>query len=95
VKINDSFACTQELIDDGEVHILLINLGPLRCSMSTGMEPSGDCSHMRPTREVSDMIADTYLNTYLIFYVEMEFLQVGGPLLMAVILQFPLCLYEL
>ena len=27
--------------------------------------------------------------------VEMELLQVGGPLLMAVVLQFPMCLYEL
>jgi hypothetical protein len=34
-------------------------------------------------------------DTCLILDVEMELLQVGGPLLMAVILQFPLCLYEL
>jgi hypothetical protein len=33
--------------------------------------------------------------TYLILYVYMELLQVGGPLMMVVILQFPLCLYEL
>ena len=31
----------------------------------------------------------------LILDVDMELLQVGGPLLMEVILQFPLCLYEL
>ena len=32
---------------------------------------------------------------YLILHVEMELLQVDGPLLMAVVLQFPMCLYEL
>jgi hypothetical protein len=59
--------------------------------MSTGMEHSGEGSHMRPTEKVKDMIGDTYL----ILDVEMELLQVGGPLLMEVVLQFPPCLYEL
>jgi hypothetical protein len=59
--------------------------------MSTGMEHSGECSHRRPIEAVSDMIGDTCL----ILDVEMELLQVGGPLLMVVFLQFPLCLYEL
>ena len=31
----------------------------------------------------------------LVFYVQVELLQVCGPLLMAVILQFSLCLHEL
>jgi hypothetical protein len=55
------------------------------------MEHNGKCSHRRSTKEVSDMIGDTCL----ILYVEMELLQVGGPLMMEVILQFPSCLYEL
>jgi hypothetical protein len=55
------------------------------------MEHNGKCSHRRPTKEVSDTIGDTCL----IPDVEMELLQVGGPLLMAVVLQFSLCLYEL
>jgi len=33
--------------------------------------------------------------SFFILYVEVEFLQVCGPLLMAVILQFSLCLHEL
>jgi hypothetical protein len=57
----------------------------------TEMEKSGECNHMRPTEEVSDTIRDTCL----ILYVDLELLQVDGPLLMAFILQFPLCLYEL
>jgi hypothetical protein len=59
--------------------------------MSRGMEHSGECSHRRPTKVVSDMIGDTCL----VLDVDMELLQGGGPLLMAVILQFLLCLYEL
>jgi hypothetical protein len=50
--------------------------------MSTGMENSGECSYMRLTEAVNDTIGDTCL----ILDVEMELLQVGGPLLMAVIL---------
>jgi hypothetical protein len=91
VKICDSITCTQELIGGGEVQILMINLGPLRCFMSTGMEHSRECNHKRLIDVVSDMIGDTCL----ILDVEMELLHVGGPLLMLVILQFPLCLYEL
>ena len=34
-------------------------------------------------------------DTCLILDVQMEILQVGGPLLMVVVLQFPMCLYEL
>jgi hypothetical protein len=59
--------------------------------MSIRMEHSGESSHMRPTKASSDTIGDTCL----ILDVDMELLQVGGPLMMAVVLQFPLCLYEL
>jgi hypothetical protein len=59
--------------------------------MSTGMEHSGECSQRRPTEAFNDTIRDTSI----ILYVDMELFQVGGPLLMVAILQFPLCLYEL
>jgi hypothetical protein len=79
------------MICGGEVQILLLKLGPLRCFMSIGMEHNDECNHKRPAEAVSDTIEDTCL----ILDGEMELLQVGGPLLMAVVLQFPLCLYEL
>jgi hypothetical protein len=79
------------MVGGGEFWILLIKLGPLRGFMSIGMEHSGECNHRRSIEEVNNMIGDTCL----ILDVEMELLQVGGPLLMAVILQFPLCLYEM
>ena len=91
MKIGDSRACTQEMIGGGKVWILLIKLGPLRCLMFTKMENGGECSHKRSNEAVSDMI----FAPCIILDVEMELLQVGGPLLMAVVLQFPQCLYEL
>jgi hypothetical protein len=59
--------------------------------MSKGMDNVGECSHMRSTDAENDMICAPYL----IIDVNMELLQVGGPLLMVVILQVPLFLYEL
>jgi hypothetical protein len=50
--------------------------------MSIGLDHSGECSHKRPTKVVNDTIEDTCL----ILDVEMELLQVGGPLLMVIIL---------
>jgi hypothetical protein len=91
VKIGDILICTQELIGDGEVWILLIKLGPLRCLIPTGMEHNGESSHRRSIEAVNDMICAPCL----ILDVEMELMQVGGPLLMEVILQLSLCVYEL
>jgi hypothetical protein len=70
VKISDSGASTQEPICGGEVRILLVNLWPLQCFMSKGMEHNGKCSHRRPTEAVNDTIRDTCL----ILDVDMELL---------------------
>ena len=70
MKISGSGSCTQEMICGGEVRILLINFGPLRCLMSTGLEHSGECNRRRLIEEVNEMIGDTYL----ILDVEMELL---------------------
>jgi hypothetical protein len=79
------------MIGGGEVKILLIKLGPLKCLMHTVIEHGDECDHESLTEVVNDMICDPCL----ILEVEKELLQVCGPLLMAVILQLPLCLYEL
>jgi hypothetical protein len=91
MKIGDNYTYTQEMIGGGEVWILPIKLGPLRCFVFIGMEHSGECSHKRLIEAINEMIGDTCL----ILDVEMELMQVGGPLLMVVVLQFPLCLYQL
>ena len=59
--------------------------------MPIGMEHSGECIHGRSNEVVNNMIC----TPYLILDVEMERMKVGGTLLMVVILQFPMCLYEL
>ena len=91
MEINDIDACIQQLIGGGEVRISLINLGPLRCLMPIEKEHCGECTNGRVTKEVNDTICAPCL----ILDVEMELLQVSGPLLMAIILQLPLCMYEL
>jgi hypothetical protein len=55
------------------------------------MEHGGECIHERST----EVVSETICAPCLIIDVEMELLQLCGPLLMAVILQLPLCLYEL
>jgi hypothetical protein len=59
--------------------------------MSTGMEHSGEYSHRRSTEAVNDTICAPCL----ILDVEIKLLRVGGPLLMVVVRELPLCLYEL
>jgi hypothetical protein len=53
--------------------------------MSTRMEHGGECSHGRST----EVVYNTIYAPCLILDVDMELLQVGGPLIMAVILNFP------
>jgi hypothetical protein len=91
LKINVIHTYIEEMIGGGKVNILLIKLGPLRCLIPTGMEHGGDCHHGRSTEAISNMICAPCL----ILDVEMELLKVCGPLLMAFVLQLPLCLYEL
>ena len=91
MKIGDILACTQELIGGGKVMIFLIKLGPLRCINPTRMKNDGEYSHGRSTKEVNDMICAPFL----ILDVDMKLFQVCGHLLMAFILQLPMCLYEL
>jgi hypothetical protein len=74
-----------------EVMIVLVELVPLGGLMSTGLEYHGEGNNWRLIETIDDMIGASYI----IFDVEMELLQVCGPLLIVVILQFSLCLYEL
>jgi hypothetical protein len=55
------------------------------------MEKSGECIQGRSTKEVNDMI----FAPCLILDVQMELLQVGGPLMIVVVMQLLLYLYEL
>lgn len=64
---------------------------PPRSLMPTGVEHRDEHHDLWSTEAINDIIGG-YL---LILNVQMEPLQVGGPFFMAIVLQFPLCLYEL
>jgi hypothetical protein len=70
VKIDDILSCTQELIGGGEVNVMLITLGPLRCLMPIGMEHCCECSNRRVIKAVNDMI----FAPFFILDAEMELL---------------------
>jgi hypothetical protein len=90
MEISDSCVYTQHLVGGVEVMISLIDLGPSRGLVATGVEHRGECCNWRVVEEINYMVGASCL----IFYVEMELLQVCGPLLMEVILKFSLCLHE-
>jgi len=59
--------------------------------MATRVEYRGQGYHWRSIEAISDSIGATLL----IFDVQVELLQVCGPILVAIILQISLCLHEL
>jgi hypothetical protein len=91
MEIIENCVCTQHLVGGGEVRVYLIELGPSKCLMCTRVYHHGECYDWRSAEEISDSIGASCF----ILDVEVEMLQVCGPLLMAVILQFHLCLHEL
>jgi hypothetical protein len=91
MEIIDNCVCTQNLVGGGEVQVYLIELGPSTGVMAARVQHCGECRDWWFAEAINDMIDASYF----ILDVEVELLQVCGPLLMAVILQFSLCLHEL
>jgi hypothetical protein len=91
IEIIDNCVYTQHLVGGGEVQFYLIELGPSIGLMVVRVKHYGECRDWRSSEAISDMVGASYF----ILDVEVELLQVCGPLLMAVILQFSLCLHEL
>jgi hypothetical protein len=91
MEIIDNCICTQHLVGGGEVRVCLIELGPSRCLMAARVYHRGEFHDWRSAKAINNVIDASYF----ILDVEVELLQVCGPLLMAVILQFSLCLDEL
>jgi len=89
MKSSDECACDQLIVSGKEVRISLVELGPPKGRMSTGVEHHGSCCNWRSTEEVGNMIGA------IIFYVEIKLLQVCGLICMVGILQFSLCFHEL
>jgi hypothetical protein len=59
--------------------------------VATRIQHCGECNGSRPIEAINDSI----VTFHFILDVEVELLQIFGPLLMAIILQFALCLHEL
>ena len=91
MEISDNYVFPQHLVGGGEVQVCLIELGPSRGLMDVGVYHCGECHDWRSAEAINDAIGASCF----ILDVEVELLQVCGPLLMAIILQRPLCLYEL
>jgi hypothetical protein len=91
MEISDSYVCTQHLVGVGEVRIYLIEVGPSRGLVATRIKHCGECHDERSIEAIIDSVG-TFC---FILDVEVELLELCGPLLMAVIIQFSLCLHEL
>jgi hypothetical protein len=91
MEIIDNFFCTQNLVGGGEVWVCLIELGPSRGLMAIILYHYGKCRKWWFAEEINGVIGASYFTVD----VEVELLQVCGPLLMVTILQFSLCLHEL
>ena len=62
-----------------------------RCLVPIGVEHNDQCHDRWLTEAINNIIGASLL----ILNVQMELLQIGGPFLMVIVLQLPLCLYEL
>ena len=81
----------KHLISVGEVRICLIEVGPSKGLVATRIERCGECHDWRSVKAIKDSVG----TSCFILDVEVELLQIYGPLLMAVIMQFALDLHEL
>jgi hypothetical protein len=79
------------LVGDGEVRVCLIEVGLSEGLVAIRVENLGECHEWRSVEVISDSVGISYF----ILDVEVELLQVCGPLMMAIILQFSLGLHEL
>jgi hypothetical protein len=91
MEIRDNCVCAQHLLGGGVVRVCLIELGPSRGLMTTRVSHRGECRDWRSAEAINDVVDASYF----ILDVEVELLQVCGPLLMVVILQFSFCFHEL
>jgi hypothetical protein len=91
MEIGDNCVCAQHLVSVGKVNICLIEVGPSRVLMATIIIHWGECRDWRSIEAINDSVG----TSCFILDVEVELLQIYGPLLMEVIFQFALCLHEL
>jgi hypothetical protein len=91
MEISDNCVCAQHLVGVGKVKIYLIEVGPSRGLMAARNEHYSECRDLRSTEAINESVG----TSCFILDVEVEMLQICGPPLMVIILQFSLCLHEL
>jgi hypothetical protein len=91
MEIRDNSICAQHLVGGGKVWVCPIELGPSRGLMDARFYHCGECHKWWYVEAIKDMVGASCF----ILDVEVELLQICGPLLMMVILQFTLCLHEM
>ena len=79
------------LVSVAKFWVTLIEKRPIRSLMPTRVEHGGERHDQWSAEAVYNIIGATLL----VLDVQMKLLQICGPLLMEIILQLPLCLYEL
>jgi hypothetical protein len=91
IEIIENYIFTQHLVGGGEVLVYIIELGPSRGLMGARVYYRGECRDWWSAKAISDTLGASSF----ILDVEVELLQVCGPLLMVVILQYSLGLHKL
>jgi hypothetical protein len=82
MKISNNCICVQHFVGGGKVWVYLIELGPSGGLISAIFYHRGECRDWWSAEAINDVVGASYF----ILDVEVELLQVCGPLLMAIIL---------
>jgi hypothetical protein len=91
IEINDSCVSAQHLVCVGGFGILLLEVGASGGLMVIRIEHCGEGRDWGSVEAINNSVG----TSSFMLDVEVELLQIGGPLLMVVILQFSLCLHEM
>jgi hypothetical protein len=84
MEISENCFCAQHLVGVGKFKIYLIEVGPSGAIMATRINHCGECCELSSSKEINESIG----NSCFILDVEVVLLQICGPLMMAVILQW-------
>ena len=91
VKIRNWLTLQESIVCVAEFWITCVEKWPIRSLIPTRVEHSGQRHDGWSTEAVCNIIGAAFF----VLNFQMKLLQVCGPLLMAIVLQLPLCLYEL
>ena len=91
MKIWNSVTLQERILCVAKFWISLVEKRPIRSLIPTRVEHGG----YRHDQWLSEVVCNIIGASLLVLDVQVKLLQICGPLLMAIVLQLPLCLYEL